>query len=72
VGIDVDMMQAVSDKLGMELKVEDMKFDTIVVAVQTKKIDVGASGMTVTEERLKNVDFTDTYATSKQVIIVRK
>lgn len=72
VGIDPDMMQAVADKLGMELKIEDMKFDAIIAAVQSQKVDVGVSGMTVTEERLENVDFTDPYATSKQVIIVRK
>ena len=71
VGIDVDIMQAIADKLGMELKIEDMAFDSIIPAVSTGKIDVGAAGFTVTEERKKNVNFTDTYATSKQVIIVR-
>ena len=55
----------------MELKIEDMAFDSIIPAVSTGKIDVGAAGFTVTEERKKNVNFTDTYATSKQVIIVR-
>ena len=71
VGIDVDIMQSIADKLGMELKIEDMAFDSIIPAVSTGKIDVGAAGFTVTEERKKNVNFTDTYATSKQVIIVR-
>ena len=71
VGIDADIMQAIADKLGMELKIEDMAFDSIIPAVSTGKIDVGAAGFTVTEERKKNVNFTDTYATSKQVIIVR-
>lgn len=70
VGIDIDIMQAVCDKLGMELKVEDMAFDSIISAVSTGKVDVGASGFTVTEERKKNVNFSDTYTTSKQVIIV--
>lgn len=69
-GIDMDIMQAVCDKLGMELKIEDMAFDSIISAVSTGKADVGASGFTVTEERRKNVNFTDTYATSKQMIIV--
>ena len=64
-------MQAIADKIGMELKIEDMAFDSIIPAVSTGKIDVGAAGFTVTEERKKNVNFTDTYATSKQVIIVR-
>lgn len=70
-GIDIDIAQAVCDKLGMELKVEDMSFDSIISAVSTGKVDMGASGFTVTEDRKKNVDFTDTYAVSKQVIIVK-
>ena len=49
---------------------EDMAFDSIIPAVSTGKVDVGAAGFTVTEERKKNINFTDTYATSKQVIIV--
>lgn len=71
VGIDADMAQAVADKLGMELKIEDMKFDAIITAVSTGKADIGVAGMTVTEDRLKNVEFTDTYASARQVIIVR-
>ena len=55
----------------MELKIEDMAFDSVIPAVSTGKVDIGASGFTVTEERKKNVNFTDTYANSKQVIIVR-
>ena len=72
VGIDVDMAQAICDKLGYELKVDDMDFDSIVPAIQSGKADIGVAGMTVTEDRLKNIDFTDSYTTSKQVIIVRK
>lgn len=72
VGIDADMMQAVCDILGMELTIEDMEFDSIITAVQSGKADVGAAGMTVTEDRLKNIDFTDPYTTATQVIIVRK
>lgn len=71
IGIDADIMQAIADKLGMTLKIEDMAFDSIIPAVSTGKVDVGAAGFTVTEERKKNVDFTDTYTTSKQVIIVK-
>ena len=70
VGIDADVMQAVADKLGMELKIEDMAFDSIISAVSTGKVDIGAAGITVTEDRKKNINFTDTYTTSKQVIIV--
>lgn len=71
-GIDVDMAQAVCDILGMELKIEDMEFDSIITAVQSGKADIGVAGMTVTEDRLKNVDFTDPYTTATQVIIIRK
>ena len=71
VGLDMDMMQAICDELGMELQIEDMEFDSIISAVVSGKADVGTAGMTVTEDRLKNVDFTDTYTTAKQVIIVK-
>ncbi len=70
-GIDMDIMQAICDKLGMELKIQDMQFDSIITAVSTGKVNIGAAGFTVTEERKKNVNFSDSYATSKQVIIVK-
>lgn len=72
VGFDADMMKAVCDKLGYELKIENMDFDSIIAAVDSGKADVGAAGMTVTEDRLKNIDFSDSYTTATQVIIVRK
>lgn len=72
VGIDADIAKAICDKLGYELQIEDMEFDSIIAAVQSGKADFGAAGMTVTEDRLKNIDFTDTYAKAKQVIITRK
>ncbi|MBR5336743.1 MAG: transporter substrate-binding domain-containing protein [Lachnospiraceae bacterium] len=72
IGIDADMMQAIADKLGMDLKIENMEFDSIIGAVQSGKIDVGVAGMTVTEDRKKNVDFSDTYYTGRQVIIVKE
>lgn len=56
----------------MELEIEDMAFDSIITAVTSGKADIGAAGMTVTEDRLENVDFTDTYATATQVIIVKE
>ncbi len=70
VGIDVEMAQAVADKLGMKLQIEDMDFGSIITAVQSGKVDIGVAGMTVTEDRLKNVDFTESYATGIQVVIV--
>ena len=72
VGIDADISKAICDKLGYELKIEDMEFDAIIAAVSSGKADFGAAGMTVTEDRLKNIDFTDTYTTACQVIVVRK
>ena len=70
-GIDVDIMRAIADELGMELQIEDMAFDSIIAAVTAGKVNVGASGFTVTEERKKSVNFSNSYITSKQVIIVR-
>ena len=70
VGIDADIAKAVADKLGLELKIEDMEFDSIITAVQTGKVDMGLAGMTVTDERKKSVNFSDTYATGIQVVIV--
>lgn len=70
VGIDMDIMQALCDEMGYDLSVEDMEFDSIITAVQSGKADVGAAGMTVTDERKQNVDFSDSYTTAKQVIVV--
>ena len=72
IGIDADIAQAICDKLGYELQIEDMEFDSILAAVNSGKADFGAAGMTVTEDRKENVDFTDTYANASQVIIVKK
>lgn len=72
VGIDVEIAGVIAEKLGMELKVEDMEFNSIVNAVSAGKADIGAAGMTVLPDRLENVNFTDTYATATQVIIVRE
>lgn len=71
VGIDADIAQAIADKLGMELKIDDIAFDSVIPAVTSGKADIGIAGLTVTEDRLKNVAFSDTYAEATQVIIVR-
>lgn len=71
VGLDVDMMNAICDKLGMSLEIIDIEFDAIVSSVQSGKADIGAAGMTVTADRLKSIDFTNSYTTAKQVIIVK-
>lgn len=70
VGIDVDIANAIAEELGMELKIEDMAFDSVITAVSSGKADIGLAGMTVTEDRLENVNFSDTYATAVQVVIV--
>ena len=70
VGIDAEMAAAIADKLGMKLVIDDMEFDAIITAVQTGKSDMGMAGMTVTEDRLKNINFSDSYATGIQSVIV--
>ncbi len=70
VGIDAEIAGAVANKLGLELKIEDMEFDSIILAVTQGKADLGLAGMTVTEERLEAVDFSDSYATGIQAVIV--
>lgn len=72
VGIDVEIAAAIAEILGMELVIEDMAFDSIIAAVQSGKADIGLAGMTVTEDRLKSINFSDSYATGKQVIIVQQ
>lgn len=70
VGIDAEIAKAIADKLGLELKIEDMEFNSIVIAVDGGKADMGLAGMTVTDERKETVNFTDSYATGIQAIIV--
>ncbi len=72
IGIDADIAHAICDKLGYTLVIDNMKFDAIIAAVTSGKADFGMAGMTVTEERKKEVDFTDTYAKTTQVIIVKE
>ncbi len=72
VGIDAEIAAAIAEKLGMELYIQDMQFDSILTAVQTGSVDFGMAGMTVTEERLESVNFTSSYATGVQSIIVKE
>lgn len=71
-GIDVEIAGLIADKLGLELVVDDMDFTSVVTSVQTGKEDIAMAGLTVNDERKKNVDFTDSYATGVQVVIVPK
>jgi len=70
VGIDAEIAAAIAEKLGLTLKIENMEFDSIISSVKGGKVDIGAAGMTVTPERLEEVNFTTTYATGVQVVIV--
>ena len=72
VGIDAEVAAVIAEKLGMELVIEDMDFGSIIAAVQTGKVDMGMAGMTVTEERLESVNFSDVYAVGVQVVIVNE
>lgn len=70
VGIDVDMMHAVCDELGLELEIKNMQFDSIIPSIQSGKVDVGVAGISITPERAEQVSFTQSYATSNQVVII--
>lgn len=72
VGIDVEIAQAIAEKLDKELKIEDMEFGAIIDAVASGKADMGVAGMTVREDRLENANFSDPYTTATQVIIVQE
>lgn len=69
-GIDVETAAAIAEKLGLELQIDDMDFDAALLAAQTGKSDLVMAGVSVTDERLNVMDFSDTYATAVQVIIV--
>ena len=71
-GIDVETAQAIADKLGLELQIDDMDFDAALLAVQQGKSDMIMAGVTVTDERQNVMDFTDSYATGIQSIIVKE
>ena len=72
VGIDAEIAEAIAEKLGMTLKIEDMQFDSILTAVQEGSVDFGMAGMTVTEERLESVNFTSSSATGIQSVIAKE
>ena len=70
VGIDAEIAGAIAEKLGLELQIDDMEFDSIVESVKGGKADIGLAGMTVTPERQEVINFTASYATGVQVVIV--
>ena len=71
-GIDVEVADAIARKLGLELVVDDMGFDAALTAVQTGQSDIAMAGITVTDDRLEVMDFSDSYATGIQVVIVKE
>ena len=70
VGIEIDILNLITEKMGVTLQIEQMDFDSVVPGVQAGKFDVGASGITATENRKKNVDFSDAYFLASQAIVV--
>ena len=72
VGIDAEIAEAVAKKLGLELEIQDVEFASIIAGVQSGKYDMGMAGMTVTDERKQSVNFSKTYATGIQAIIVKE
>ena len=72
IGIDVEIAQAIADKLGLELVIDDMDFDGALLAVQQGKSDIVMAGVSVTPDRQKVMEFSDSYATGIQVVIVKE
>ena len=70
-GVDMDIAQAIADKLGVELEVQNMDFDGALLAVQQGKVDIVAAGVSVSEEREEVMDFSEKYVDSKDVVVVR-
>ena len=71
IGVDVDIAKEIADYLGKELVVKDVAFDSIITEVKSGKSDIGAAGISYTDERAKQVDFSEDYTISKQVVIVK-
>ena len=70
VGIEIDIMNLICEKMGVELVIEQMDFESVIPGIQAGKFDSGVSGITVTEDRKKNVDFSDPYFLASQAIVV--
>lgn len=72
VGIEIDILNLLADELGVELVIEQMDFDSVLPGIQSGKYDVGVSGITITDERKENADFTNPYFMAAQVIVVKE
>ena len=71
-GIDIEISQKIADELGVELEIHDVKFESVIAEITTGKANFAAAGMSITEERLKNVDFSNEYFSATQSILVMK
>ena len=71
VGIDAEIAKLIAEDIGRELVIEDMAFDSVIAAVQTGKADIAMAGLTITEDRKKNINFSDPYTEAAQVIVVK-
>lgn len=71
VGVDVEVAKKIAEKLGKELEIKDTDFDSIINEVKTGKADFAAAGLSITEERKEEIDFSIEYAVSKQIIMVK-
>lgn len=72
IGFDIDLIHALSEKLGYKVEIQDLDFNSLVPALQAKQVDLVLAGMTPTADRKKNVDFTDVYYTAKHMIVTKK
>lgn len=72
VGIDIELAKAIAEDMGYELEIIDMDFGSIIPSLQSDKADIAVAAMSVTEEKLQQIDFSDTYETASQLIIVPK
>ena len=72
IGIDPEIVRIIAEKLGYDLEIQNMNFDSVIAAVQSGKADIAASGLTITEERKKQVNFTVPYVIARQMVLVRK
>ena len=72
VGIEIDLLEMIAEKLGVELEINQMDFDSVLPGIQSGKFNIGVSGITVTEDRKKNADFTIPYFAAAQAIVVLK
>ncbi len=71
-GFDIEIAQIIAEKLGLELQIQDMEFDSLIPSLTSKKIDMAISAITITEERKQQVDFSESYYQANQTILVKK